>query len=178
MQPLRHFINRSISCIDTFSEWTGKIVSWLTLVMVLTTFLVVSLRYAFDTGWIAMQESVSFMNALVFMLGSAYTLKHNEHVRVDIYYQGFSTTTQAWINCLGTLLLLFPVCFFVIYMSWEYVAESWRIHESSPHSGGLPGVYLLKSCIVVMAVFLMLQGLSIFLSSLLRLIDRHNQDTD
>lgn len=178
MSLLRRFSNRCICIIDAISEWIGKTISWLTLLMVLITFLVVSLRYAFDIGWIAMQESVGYMNSLVFMLGAAYTLKNNQHVRVDIFYQGFSTTTQAWINCLGTLLLLFPVCFFIIFISWEYIAESWRIREGSQHSGGLPGLYLLKSSIIAMAVLLILQGLSIVLSNLLTLLDSRNQESD
>ncbi len=156
-----------IRFIDCINEWIGKTVAWLTLAMVLLTFTIVILRYAFDIGWIALQESVAYMHALVFMLGAAYTFKHNEHVRVDIFYQRFSYKTRAWIDCFGTLLLLFPVCGFIIWSSWEYVTDSWEIMESSPNSGGLPGVFLLKTSIIVMAVLLVFQGLSVFLQNLL-----------
>ena len=83
-----------IKYIENFIDWTGRAISWLTLGMVLTTFTVVFLRYVFDTGWIALQESISYMHALVFLIGAAYTLKHNEHVRVDIIYEKLSKKTR------------------------------------------------------------------------------------
>lgn len=157
----------SIQAINFINEGVGRFVSWLTLFMVLTTFIIVVLRYVFDIGWVFMQESVTYMHAIVFMLGSAYTLKHNAHVRVDIVYQQCSKKTQAWIDCIGTLLLLIPVTVFILYCSWEYVAGSWEIKESSRNSGGLPGVYLLKSTILLMAGLLILQSVSLFIQNLL-----------
>lgn len=135
--------------------------------MVITTFVVVVLRYAFNIGWIALQESVLYMHAIVFMLGAAYTFKHNGHVRVDILYQRCSDKTRAWIDCLGTLLLLMPVSGFIIWSSWEYVSDSWAIQESSRNSGGLPGVFLLKTTILFMAGLLILQGVALFLQNLM-----------
>ena len=160
-----------ITLINNTNEWIGKSISWLSLLMVVTTFIIVVLRYVFDIGWIAMQESVSYMHAIMFMLGAAYTLKHDGHVRVDIFYQRCSDKTKAWIDCLGTLLLLFPVTGFIIWSSWQYVADSWAIQESSRNSGGLPGVYLLKTSMIVMAGLLILQGISIFLQNLLLALD-------
>jgi TRAP-type mannitol/chloroaromatic compound transport system permease small subunit len=158
---------RLIYVINHVNEWIGKGVAWLTLVMVLTTFTIVILRYAFDIGWIALQESVAYMHSLVFMLGVAYTLNHNAHVRVDIFYQRWSARTRAWIDCLGALFLLLPFSGFILWSSWEYVADSWAILEGSRNSGGLPGIFLLKSCIVLMAVLLMLQGVAMFLQNML-----------
>ena len=135
--------------------------------MVVITFIVVVLRYAFDIGWIALQESVLYMHAMVFMLGAAYTLKHNGHVRVDILYQRCSDKTKAWIDCLGTLLLLMPVTGFIIWSSWEYVSDSWAVEEGSRNSGGLPGVYLLKTTILFMAGLLILQAIALFLQNLM-----------
>jgi len=166
-----------IRVINTVNEWVGKTISWLTLLMVLTTFLIVVLRYVFDMGWIAMQESVSYMHALVFMLGAAYTLKHNGHVRVDIIYQRCTVKTKAWIDCLGTVLLLMPVMGFIIWSSWEYVADSWSIQEGSRNSGGLPAVYLLKTSILLMAVLLILQSISLFLQNLLIALGLNEKDT-
>ena len=152
------------------NEWIGKLVSWLTLVMVIITTLIVLLRYVFDIGWVAMQESVLFMHSLVFMLGAAYTFKQDGHVRVDIFYQRFTVKTKAWVDLLGTLLLLLPVSGLIIWSSWEYILNSWEIQEGSRNSGGLPGVYLLKSCILMMAILLVLQGIATLLKSLLTIL--------
>jgi len=166
-QSIIRFTKKSIASIDAVNEWLGRCVSWLTLLMVLVTFSIVVLRYAFNIGWIAMQESVAFMHALVFMLAAAYTLKHDAHVRVDIVYQKCSLRVRAWIDFFGTLLLLLPVAGFILWSSWDYVLNSWSISEASRSSGGLPGVYLLKTAIPAMALLLILQGLAQAARSLL-----------
>ena len=155
--------------IDRVNEWSGRAVAWLTLAMVLTTFAVVVLRYGLNTGWIAMQEAITYMHALVFLVGAAYTLKHHGHVRVDIFYRGMSPRGRAWVDLLGGVLLLIPVCGFIFWVSWAYVAESWRLLEGSREAGGLPGVFLLKSVILVMAALLLLQGVAQVLRNALRL---------
>ena len=127
--------------------------------MVLITFLVVVLRYAFDLGWIAMQESVTYMHAALFMLGAAYTLRRNRHVRVDIFYQKLSRRGRAWVDLLGTLLLLMPVSIFIAWIGWDYVFKSWEVMEGSREAGGIPGVYLLKTLMVVMPALVLIQGL-------------------
>ena len=152
--------------IEKFIELTGRAVSWLTLAMVLVTFLVVLLRYLFDTGSIALQESISYMHAMVFLIGASYTLKHNEHVRVDIIYHKLSIKHQALIDCLGHLFILLPVMLFIIWVSWEYVFESWAVFEGSREAGGLPGIFLLKTFILIMAVFLILQSLALIIKSI------------
>lgn len=153
--------------IDSLNETVGRAISWLTLAMVLVTFTVVVLRYLFNIGWIAMQESVTYMHAVVFMLGAAYTLKHAGHVRVDIVYRARSRRTQAWIDLWGALLLLLPVCLFIGWISWEYIAASWSVRETSQEAGGIPAVFLLKTVIMVMALLLVMQGISQVLNSLL-----------
>ncbi len=152
--------NKFIHTIDATTELLGKAVAWLTLLMVLLTFSIVVLRYGFNLGWIAMQESVLYFHGLVFMLGAAYTLKHDGHVRVDIFYQQYSAKQKAYLNLFGTLLLLLPVCVFIFFISFNYVASSWKIMESSPEAGGLPLVYLNKSLILLLAITLSLQGLA------------------
>lgn len=156
-----------INGIEAINEFTGRLVSWLSLFMVLTTFAVVILRYVFDTGWIAMQESITYMHALLFLIGAAYTLKHQGHVRVDIFFGKFSARGKAWVDLFGTLFLLMPVCLFILFASWDYVTASWSMLESSQEAGGLGGVYLLKSMILVMAALLLLQGMAMILRSLI-----------
>jgi len=155
--------------LDQIAEYTGRFISWATLLMVLVTFLVVVLRYVFDLGWIALQESVTYLHASVFMLGAAYTLKHQGHVRVDIFYQKMSPRSRAWVDLLGTLLLLFPFCGFIFWVSWEYVLNSWDVLEGSREAGGLPGVFLLKSLILLLPLTLGLQGISTMLRNIMLL---------
>jgi TRAP-type mannitol/chloroaromatic compound transport system permease small subunit len=167
MNSLFSKLARTSQMIDTFSEWTGRMVAWLTLLMVLITFLVVILRYAFSMGWIAMQESITYLYALVFLLGTAYTLKHDGHVRVDIFYRTMRPKAKALVNLCGILLLLLPTCVFLFWVSWDYVADSWSVRESSREAGGLPGVFLLKTVILVMTALIFLQGISDLLRSVL-----------
>jgi len=149
-----------VTALETVSIWTGRVVSWLSLFMVLITFLVVLLRYAFDLGWIAMQESVTYLHATLFMLGAAYTLQRDGHVRVDIFYHQLSRRGRAWADLLGTLLLLVPVCVFIAWVSWDYVLKSWGMMESSPEAGGIPAVYLLKTLMLIMPVLVVIQGMA------------------
>ena len=146
--------------LEALNEWVGRVLSWLTLLMVLVTFAVVVLRYVFDMGWIAMQESITYMHALLFLGAAAYTLKHQGHVRVDIFFHKFSRRGQAWVDLLGSLFLLMPVSVFIAGVSWDYVAGSWALLEGSREAGGLPGVFLLKTMILVMSGLLFLQGLA------------------
>lgn len=101
-----------------------------------------------------------YLHAAVFMLGCAHTLKADEHVRVDIFYRNWSAKTRAMIDLAGALLLLLPVNIFIFFMSWDYVATSWRLLEDSPEAGGLPLVFLLKSLIPLFCLTMSLQALA------------------
>jgi len=164
------WLARLVGWLESINEFLGSAVSWLSLLMVLVTFLIVVLRYAFDLGWIWLQESVTYMHAALFLVGAAYTLKHEAHVRVDIFYSRFSERSRAWVDLFGSLLLLMPVCLFIFYISWDYVTQSWHLYEGSQEAGGLEGVFLLKSLILVMAGLLVLQGLTSIIRKLLCLL--------
>ena len=153
--------------IENFSRWTGKVISWLTLVMVALMFVIVILRYIFDIGSIPLQESIIYLHGMVFLLGSAFTLQQNEHVRVDVFYSAMSHRSRAWVDLFGTLVFLFPVCIFIFTMSLDYVLLSVRINESSSEAGGLSNLYLLKSLILIMPTLMMLQGLAWIIRSAL-----------
>lgn len=150
--------------IDRLSLITGKAASWLTLLMVLVTFVVVVMRYVFDAGFIWLQESVIWMHAVVFMLGAAYTLRHEDHVRVDVFYRTMSETRRAWVDLVGVIIFLWPLCFLLGWKSIDFVAASWRIHEASRESGGLPYplIPLLKTVLLLMPVTVAMQGASLF----------------
>jgi len=152
--------------LDRIAELVGNTAAWLALALVLVTFTVVMLRYLFQLGWIAMQESILYLHASLFLLGAAYTLKKDGHVRVDIFYRGFNAKGKALVDLLGALLLLLPVCGFLLWASWDYVTTAWSIYEASQEAGGLPYVYLLKTLIPVGVVLLILQGIAQALSSL------------
>ena len=165
-----------VSCIDKISEGIGRVASWGAIAMVLVTFYIVLTRYAFNIGSIAVQESVIYINALLFLLCAGYTLKHDGHVRVDIFYGPASPRYKAWANLLGGLLLLLPVSIFILWASWDYVGAAWRIKETSPEAGGIPYVYLMKTLMVVMPVLLILQGVAEILRNVLFLFF-HTADT-
>ena len=157
-----------VAAIDRFSALTGRITAWLALLMVLVTCVVVVLRYLFDLGFIWLQESVTWMHAVVFMLGAAYTLKHEEHVRVDIFYGRASAIRRAWVDFLGVILFLWPLCGFIAWSSLGFLETSWSLREASRESGGLPFPMLpiLKTVLVIMPLTLALQGASLMLKSL------------
>lgn len=163
--------SRLVSGIDALNRRIGEGVAWLTLVMVLVTFTIVVLRYAFGIGPVFLQESVTWMHAAVFMLGGAYALQRDEHVRVDIFYGRMSPGSRALVDIIGVLVLLFPLCAFIIYESADYVAASWSLREGARDAGGLPYplISLLKSILIVMPVLVALQGLSLLITSAQRL---------
>ncbi len=154
--------------LDRISRVSGQLVSWLTLFMVLVTFVIVVLRYVFDAGLIWLQESVIWMHGAVFMLGAAYTLLDAEHVRVDIFYRNMTERRRAWVDALGVLFFLLPLCSFLAYVSFDFAATSWSIRETSREPGGLgyPMIPIFKSIIIVMPIAVALQGVSMLLRAL------------
>jgi TRAP-type mannitol/chloroaromatic compound transport system permease small subunit len=162
-------MHKLIGVIETVTEKVGRVAAWLALVLVVVTGLIVILRYVFQSGSIALQESLLYINALLFTLGAAYTLKHGGHVRVDIFYNRLTERGRAVIDLAGVLILLIPVCTYIIYASWSYVARSWSIREGSAETSGLPFVYLLKSTIILLAALLLWQGLAELLKAVIRL---------
>ncbi|MDH5185429.1 MAG: TRAP transporter small permease subunit [Gammaproteobacteria bacterium] len=153
-------LQRLASRFDQINESIGRTISWFTIAMVVLTFLIVVLRYLFNLGWIALQESVTYLHGMVFMLGAAYTLKHEGHVRVDIFYQKATLHTRAWVDLLGSIFLLMPMMLFILYSCWDYVSDSWTLLEDSAETGGLPAVFLLKSAIVLLPILMIMQGLA------------------
>ena len=137
--------------------------------MVIVTCAVVLARYVFGVGSIALQESVMYMHGIVFMLGIAFTLKEQGHVRVDVLHEKFSRRTRTLIDITGTVLFLLPVSIFILLTSLDYVSFSWSLRESSAQPGGLPGVFLVKTLIPVMAALLALQGIAEILRDIVSL---------
>jgi TRAP-type mannitol/chloroaromatic compound transport system permease small subunit len=143
-----------------FVSWLGRGISWLTVVMVILIFGIVVTRYGFNQGWIWMQESVTYLHAMVFMIAVAWAFQTDDHVRVDIFYRGKSGRYKNWVNLLGTVLFLVPFSLFLLLIGWDYVAASWQTLETSREPGGLPLVFLLKSLILVLPALLLVQSWS------------------
>lgn len=148
-----------VKTVERMIEILGHGVAYLGLFMALITVVIVILRYGFDVGSIALQESVLYMHGTLFMIGLAYAMQSDGHVRVDIIYSRLSASRQRWINVLGHLLFLIPLAIIMIVYSWDYVVASWRVQESSPDVGGMPGIFLLKSLIPLSACLIILQAL-------------------
>ena len=163
--------------IDCFTELTGRAVSWLTLLMVLLTVVIVVLRYFFGSGSIALQESITYLHGLVFMLGIAFTLKRGGHVRVDIFYRSFTPQRRALVDFIGGILFLLPVCLLIFTFSWDYVLASWAIGETSEERSGIAGIYLLKTLLLLMPATLLLQGIAETLRNLLVLLHKPDLST-
>lgn len=165
------FAHKLVHSLDAFTDRSGRLLAWLSLAMALLITVIVVMRYGFNTGSIFAQELVTYMHATLFMLGTAYALKQGAHVRVDIFYRNFSPRTKAWVNALGGVVFLIPLCLFITAISWNFVSESWSMRETSSELGGIAAVYLLKALIPAMGINLLLQGFAETLRNALVLVE-------
>jgi TRAP-type mannitol/chloroaromatic compound transport system permease small subunit len=146
--------------LDRLTDAVGRVVMWLAVVLVLAQLTVVLLRYGFSTSFIQLQESVVYTHATLFMLGIAYTMLHEGHVRVDILYAEWTPRRRALIDLVGMLVAAIPFALLVLVTCWPFVASSWRIREGAIAYGGLPFQYLLKSLIPAMATLLLIAAIA------------------
>lgn len=158
--PIRPRLSAIATSIETPIRWIGALCGLCTLAVVALTFGLVVMRYAFDTGSIATQELVLHLNAAAFLLGGAYALVRDAHVRVDILQQRWSPRTQRRAELAGLVVFLLPFCAALFWASLDYVAVSWSLREGSREAGGLPGLYVVKSLIPTAAALLALAGLA------------------
>jgi len=156
--------------IDRLNDWIGKTVSWLSLILVLVIVIDVAMRYIFSITSAASFELEWHLFAVIFLLGAAYTLQHDKHVRVDVFYHRFSKKTQGWVNLIGTVTLLLPFCAVACWESLSFVESSYAFRETSPDPGGLPARYVIKAAIPAGFFLLGLQGISEFLKSIKRIL--------
>lgn len=155
---------RLATAIDRVTGVIGRLVSWLVLLMVLTSAFNAVARYlgrflGRNLSSNAYLEGQWYLFSLVFLLGAAYALQQDAHVRVDVLFGRFPERVRRWVNILGTLLLLIPFSVFVLWTSWPIVRNSWAIRELSPDPGGLPR-WPLKPFILVCFVLLLVQSVS------------------
>jgi TRAP-type mannitol/chloroaromatic compound transport system permease small subunit len=156
--------------IDRSNEAVGRMVSWVSLLLVLVVFVDVVMRYLFKTSFVFTQELEWHLFAFIFLIGAGYTLLHDGHVRVDIIYQRLGTRGRAWVNLIGVIFFLIPGCYLVISTSWKFVSNSFSMLEGSPDPGGIPYRFIVKGTMTVGYALLLLQGLSMGLHALLQIL--------
>jgi len=149
-----------IRLIDGTMERVGRFVSWLSLLLVVAVCCDVFFRYCFDLSYVISRELEWHLFALLFLLGAAYTLKHDQHVRVDLFYQKMPPRLRGFVNVAGCFVFLFPGCFLIIKTAIPFVVQAWQIREGSPDPGGLPARYLIKAALPLGFMLMSLQGLS------------------
>ncbi len=163
-----HLLTHLSDKLEQFSDLTGQLISWLVLTMVLLVSYDVTMRYFFLSGSVALQEMEWHLFSLIFLLGGAYTLKHDDHVRIDIFYKSkfMNDKRRAWFNLFGSLFLLLPFCILIIINVWPFVYQSYVHLEYSPDPGGLPYRWILKASIQLGFIFLLLQGVADIIKNL------------
>lgn len=163
-----------IKIINKLNERIGKAVSWLTLALVLITCYDVIVRYVFRESSVAFQELEWHLFSIIFLLSAAYTLKIDDHVRVDLFYSRFSENKKALTDFIGSVIFLIPFCLLVIYSSKDFVVNSFLMKETSPDAGGLPARYIIKAFIPVSFFLLLLQGIAVTFKSFTTLKTKNN----
>lgn len=166
-----------IQFVDKTNAVVGKYSSWLTTMLVMVVVYDVILRYVFNKSSVGMQELEWHIFAVLFLMGSAFTLLKDDHVRVDLFYSKFNKKKKAWIDILGILIFFIPFVLLIIYTSINYVDNSIVLNEGSPDPGGLPARYILKSFIPISFFFLLMQGLSVLFKSFF-IIKNFNQENN
>lgn len=161
-----------IHTLDGINRLVGSVIRWFALFMVIIQFGVVIMRYTFGFSSIAVNESVLYLHAMLFMLGAGYTLLVDGHVRVDIFYAKSSPEHQAKIDIFGHIALLIPAMLAVIYWSWPSVSNAWAIKEGAISVGGIPAVWLLKGLIPAFCLLLIIQSIACILKNILFLINK------
>ncbi len=173
------FLEKLYLALDAFNHHLGRATAWIAVAMVLVQFTVVVLRYVFGVSFIWMQESIIYLHSALFLVGAGYTLLHEGHVRVDIFYQDATERQKAWVDFFGAILFLLPMCVLIWWWSWPYVSSSWSVLEGSKETSGIQAVFLLKSLILAFSAVLALQGVSMVLRTFLTLtghVTRHARE--
>lgn len=161
-----------IRSIESLVKWVGEKSSYINLLLVLLICADVFMRYvlSFTKTWVLELEWHLF--ALIFLLGAAYTLQEDQHVRVDVWYADKSPKVKAWINLLGSIIFLIPWCLILIKSSFNYASNSLAMMEGSANPGGLPFRFVIKYCITLCFILLLLQALAIVYRNVMLLLNK------
>ena len=155
--------------IDRINTSVGHAVSWLSLLLVIVIIADVFMRYLFNYSSPVSFEIEWHIFAILFLLSAGWALLEDKHVRVDVFYNQFSPRKKAWVNLVGTLTMLLPLCYVGVVEGFQFTANSLAVGETSPDPGGLPARYVVKAMVPIGFFFLALQGVSVVLKSILAL---------
>ncbi len=159
-------MEKIIILIEKSVAGIGKIASWLSIILVLIIVLDVFMRYTFSITSSASFEIEWHLFGALFLLASGWAFQQDKHVRVDVFYQKFTPRTKAWVNLMGTMILLLPLCYVGIIEGIQFTYTSYLIGETSPDPGGLPARFIIKSMIPAGMFLLGLQGIATVLRSI------------
>lgn len=173
---------RIAAAIDRMNEWIGRRLYWLTLGMIILGGFNAIVRYLDKFTGLGLSSNTYlelqwYFFSLIFLLGAAYTLKHDAHVRVDVLYSKLGLRGQAIVNLAGVCVFLIPFCLVMIGTSWPAVHNSWEVLEMSPDPGGLPR-YPIKTVIPIAFGLILLQGLSMAIRQVAVLIGFDDAESD
>ncbi len=159
--------------LESVIENIGQAVSWLVLVLVILVGYDVTMRYLFQSGSIAIQELEWHLFSMIFLLGAAYTFKHDDHVRLDLMYQSkfMNDYRRAWVNFLGCIFFLIPFAVLVITSSWQFIHLAYIHNEGSPDPGGLPYRWVIKSTIPLCFILLLIQAVAYMIRNLFTILE-------
>jgi len=165
-----------VRLIERVNEAIGQVTAVLSVLLVLNVVLVVILRYAFGFGEIWMQELYIWIHAAIFLAGAGYTLRHDGHVRIDLFYASVSERYRALVNVMGCLFLGLPLVYFLGTKAWPLVVRSWETLEKSAEAGGMPALYIFKSLILVFCFCLGIQLIALLIRSAVMLVTGKSLD--
>jgi TRAP-type mannitol/chloroaromatic compound transport system permease small subunit len=152
------FAERLADGIDNFIDAVGRVTAWSSFALAAVMGGNVLLRYVFNTGTVWSQELEWHLMAPICLFGMSYALRHGEHVRVDVMFAGFTQRSKYFVEFVSSLILM-AISVIIIWLSINYVMQSWSIAEGSANPGGIPARYLLKSLIPIGFALMFIQAL-------------------
>lgn len=168
MKALIAFVRVADACTTS----VGRLIQWFSIGTVLVCATVVVLRYGFRIGFVWMQELYVWIHAAVFILGAGYVLMRDGHVRVDIFYARWRPKTKAAVELASSIIFLLPWLALLGWTTWPFMILSWQAREPSDQLGGMPALYLLKTCLMLFVVFMGLAMLAVMARCVLVLLGR------
>ena len=159
-------VKKAVIFCDQINEWIGSfIVTSAVFLFILVIFSNVILRYVFNTSFVFMAELEWHVFAFIFLMGAGYTLLHDGHVRVDIFYSMMDRKKQALINLLGVIFFLIPSCYLVLTTTIPWVIVAYEVGEVSINPGGIPARFLLKATLPAGYFLMLIQGILLCVKS-------------